>query len=101
MTSTLLPEPAGRGTAYDALVRALAGARSFVRAVLLGALGTARQVRLTLARVVAWFAADLRRLRTAVAGLLLCTATGALLGLGVGLAAEQAVTVLLGLVHGP
>ena len=55
------------------------------------ALGRARTAA---ARLISWYAADPRRLQATVAGLGACTATGAVLGMAIGVAADAVVSVV-------
>ena len=54
-----------------------------------------------LGRLVRWFAADPQRVRAAATGLLVCALTGALVGVGIGFAADLVAEVVQSVVLGP
>jgi len=55
---------------------------------------TARRTLILVARLIGWFAADPRRIWSAAAGLVVCAAIGAAIGIGAGLAAAQVADVV-------
>lgn len=53
-----------------------------------------RQFRLSLARLIGWFAADSQRIRAAAVGVLACVVAGVFVGVAVGSAVDVVVTLL-------